>query len=126
MLLGTGLTAIDIVVTLAELNWRGKITAISRSGLLPRPHFRGIAYPDYVAGSNGDAPLKDMVHLVQQHCQKLERMSQNPAIAIDKLRPHTQRCGAAFRSPTNACSSNATPLAGTASAIALQFPSTNA
>jgi uncharacterized NAD(P)/FAD-binding protein YdhS len=32
-----------------------------------------------------------MVQLVQQHCQKLERMSQNPAIAVDKLRPHTQR-----------------------------------
>ncbi len=91
VLLGTGLTAIDVVVTLAELNWRGKITAISRSGLLPRPHFRGIAYPDYAAETNGNVPLKDMVHLVQQHCQKLERMSQNPAIAIDKLRPHTQR-----------------------------------
>ena len=29
--------------------------------------------------------------LVQQHCNQLRQMSQNPAIAIDKLRPHTQR-----------------------------------
>lgn len=91
VVLGTGLTAVDVVVTLAELNWTGRVTAISRSGLLPRPHFRGIEYPDYIAGHNGGLRLDDLVKLVQQQCQRLERMSQNPAIAIDKLRPHTQR-----------------------------------
>ena len=91
VLLGTGLTAVDVIVTLAELKWQGKITAISRSGLLPRPHFRGIAYPDYVSENADSLPLDDLAKLVQQHCQRLERMSQNPAIAIDKLRPHTQR-----------------------------------
>jgi uncharacterized NAD(P)/FAD-binding protein YdhS len=73
------------------LNWQGQITAISRSGLLPRSHFRGIVYTDYVADSDGPLSLKSLASLVQKQCQRLERMSQNPAIAIDKLRPHTQR-----------------------------------
>jgi uncharacterized NAD(P)/FAD-binding protein YdhS len=67
------------------------ITAVSRSGLLPRPHFRGIAYPDFIPENAESMSLDELVHLVQQQCQRLERMSQNPAIAIDKLRPHTQR-----------------------------------
>jgi uncharacterized NAD(P)/FAD-binding protein YdhS len=91
VLLGTGLTAVDVIVTLVELKWQGRITAISRSGLLPRPHFRGIVYPDYVPENAPSLPLHDLAKLVQQQCQRLERMSQNPAIAIDKMRPHTQR-----------------------------------
>ncbi|HEX4416018.1 MAG TPA: FAD/NAD(P)-binding protein, partial [Lacipirellulaceae bacterium] len=91
VLLGTGLTAIDVIVTLAELNWHGRITAISRSGLLPRPHFRGIVYPDFIPENAPTLPLHDLAKIVQQQCQRLERMSQNPAIAIDKMRPYTQR-----------------------------------
>ncbi len=91
VLLGTSLTAVDAIVTLEELQWRGHVTAISRSGLLPRPHFRGIVYPDYIAEQESPIRLENLVKIVQQQCQRLERMSQNPAIAIDKLRPHTQR-----------------------------------
>ncbi len=91
VLLGTGLTAVDVIVTLAELKWQGRITAISRSGLLPRPHFRGIVYPDFIPENAPTLPLQELAKLVQQQCQRLERMSQNPAIAIDKIRPYTQR-----------------------------------
>ncbi|MFG1921332.1 FAD/NAD(P)-binding protein [Cryptosporangium sp. NPDC048952] len=38
VLLGTGLTAVDVVVTLAGRGHLGRITAISRHGLLPRVH----------------------------------------------------------------------------------------
>jgi uncharacterized NAD(P)/FAD-binding protein YdhS len=91
VLLGTGLTAVDVIVTLTELKWQGRITAISRSGLLPRPHFRGIVYLDFVPENAPALPLGELAKLVQKQCQRLERMSQNPAIAIDKMRPHTQR-----------------------------------
>ena len=91
VLLGTGLTAVDVIVSLTALHWQGTITAVSRSGLLPRPHFRGIAYPDYIPADFESLTLGELVHVVQQQCQRLERMSQNPAIAIDKLRPYTQR-----------------------------------
>ncbi|MCA9123434.1 MAG: FAD/NAD(P)-binding protein [Planctomycetaceae bacterium] len=91
VLLGTGLTMVDIVLTLGEIGWNGKIVAVSRSGRLPKSHFRGIAYEDFVPDDAESLGLSGLRELVQRHCERLRQMSQNPAIAIDKLRPHTQR-----------------------------------
>lgn len=91
LLLGTGLTMVDSVVTLAEIGWKGKVVAISRNGMLPRSHFRGIHYPDYIPENVSELNLSQLAELVETHCNKLKQMSQNSAIAIDKLRPHTQQ-----------------------------------
>ncbi len=91
VLLGTGLTMVDVVLTLGELGWNGQIVAVSRNGMLPQPHFRGIAYEDYVPEDAESLGLSGLIQLIEQHCNRLRKMSQNPAIAVDKLRPHTQR-----------------------------------
>lgn len=82
---------VDILLTLTEIRWEGEILAVSRSGMLPRSHFRGIAYEDYLPEDADSMSLVNLRQVVQQHCDRLSQMSQNPAIAIDKLRPHTQR-----------------------------------
>lgn len=38
LLLGAGLTMIDVVLALKEQGWKGRALALSRRGLLPRPH----------------------------------------------------------------------------------------
>ena len=38
LLLGAGLTMIDVVLALEEQGWKGRALALSRRGLLPRPH----------------------------------------------------------------------------------------
>ena len=91
VLLGTGLTMVDVVLTLGELGWEGHIVAVSRNGMLPKSHFRGIAYEDYIPDDAESLGLNVLHQLVERHCQRLKQMSQNPAIAIDKLRPHTQQ-----------------------------------
>ena len=91
VLLGAGLTMVDIVLTLAEIGWDGEIVAVSRHGMLPKSHFRGIAYEDYLPADADSLGLSGLRAIVQQHCDRLKQMSQNSAIAIDKLRPHTQR-----------------------------------
>jgi uncharacterized NAD(P)/FAD-binding protein YdhS len=91
VLLGTGLTMVDIVLTLAEIGWDGEIVAVSRNGMLPKSHFRGIAYEDFLPPDADSLGLSGLRQLVQRHCDRLKQMSQNSAIAIDKLRPHTQR-----------------------------------
>jgi len=91
VLLGTGLTMVDVVLTLGEVGWEGEIVAVSRNGMLPKSHFRGIAYEDYIPPNAESLGLNGLKKLVSQHCDRLKQMSQNSAIAVDKLRPHTQR-----------------------------------
>jgi len=92
VILGTGLTAVDVIITLRALGWIGKIRAISRHGWFPHAHFRGIEYPDFPPPGTDLAGLglKKLVALVQRHCARLQERNANPAIIVDKMRPYTQ------------------------------------
>ncbi len=91
ILIGTGLTMVDVFLTLAEAGWRGTIRAVSRNGLLPLSHFRGIEYPDFPPPEPERLGLAGLVEQVERHCGRLRQLGANPAICVDKLRPHTQR-----------------------------------
>ena len=47
VVLGTGLTTVDVIISLRALGWMGSIHAVSRHGWFPHAHFRGIEYPDF-------------------------------------------------------------------------------
>lgn len=98
VLLGTGLTTIDAIVTLLALDWRGTIHAVSRHGLLPQSHFKGVQHPEFPPAEVDVAELglTRLVALVDEHCRRLREAGENPAIVVDKLRPHTQRVWQAF------------------------------
>lgn len=93
VLLGTGLTAVDAIITLLALEWPGTIHAVSRHGWLPQSHFKGVDYPDFPPAEVDLAQLglKALVQLIEEHCARLRRRNANPAIVVDKMRPHTQR-----------------------------------
>jgi uncharacterized NAD(P)/FAD-binding protein YdhS len=93
VVLGTGLTTVDAIITLRTLGWMGSVHAISRHGWLPHSHFRGIEYPDFPPPGVDLAQLglKELAALVQHHCGILQERNANPAIIVDKMRPHTQR-----------------------------------
>jgi uncharacterized NAD(P)/FAD-binding protein YdhS len=91
VLLGAGLTMVDACLTLQSHGWQGPVTAVSRHGILPLSHFRGIEYPDFPPPNVATLRLAELVELVEEHCARLRRLGANPAIVVDKLRPHTQR-----------------------------------
>lgn len=98
VLLGTGLTTVDAIITLRTLGWHGVVHAVSRNGWLPQSHFRGIEYPDFPPpGVNLVAlGLKELLALIEQYCARLRELGANPAIVVDRLRPHTQRIWQSF------------------------------
>ncbi len=91
ILIGTGLTMVDVFLTLSEAGWRGTIRAVSRNGLLPLSHFRGIEYPDFPPPEPERLGLAGLVGEIESHCRRLRQLGANPTICVDKLRPHTQR-----------------------------------
>ncbi|HEV2080218.1 MAG TPA: FAD/NAD(P)-binding protein [Allosphingosinicella sp.] len=84
LLIGTGLTAIDAALTLDAAGFEGRIAAISRRGMVPRPHDRRLLEtPELLKAPSGG--LADMTQAVRKNA---ERIGWQPA--IDQLRPHTQ------------------------------------
>ncbi|HEY0257160.1 MAG TPA: FAD/NAD(P)-binding protein [Candidatus Methylacidiphilales bacterium] len=91
LLVGTGLTMVDTVLSLQDLKWQGKIFAVSRNGLLPLSHFKGFDYPDFVTANHCAMSLRHIFSIFKQQYREAKARNLNPAILVDKLRPFTQR-----------------------------------
>lgn len=91
ILIGTGLTMIDAFISLIDLGWKGKIFAVSRNGLLPLSHFKGMEYADLIGDNEESLTLAGLFRKfkIRHHVALSEGV--NPAILVDKLRPFTQR-----------------------------------
>lgn len=83
VLIGSGLTAIDVALRLVEAGQRAPIVAISRHGLLPRVHGAPEPVPPLA-----DPPPPD-VRAILRHLRQAHREIGWRA-AIDQLRPHSQ------------------------------------
>jgi uncharacterized NAD(P)/FAD-binding protein YdhS len=90
LILGTGLTMIDTVLSLAAAGHRGRVVALSRRGLVPRPH----AAHQPVAASLDEVPKGKVLRLWRW----LRRRSAKVGFraAVDSLRPHSQLLWQAF------------------------------
>ena len=93
VVLGTGLSAVDALLTLQARNWTGTVQVVSRHARLPEAHFRGIANPEFPPPGVDltSLGLTGLVALMERHCARLRAQGANPAIVVDQLRPHTQR-----------------------------------
>lgn len=83
LLIGTGLTMVDVALSLDAAGFGGRIVAMSRRGLLPRPHV-----PPGPAGDRNEKPTTRASALLR------EIRTRSAAIgwraAVDELRPFTQ------------------------------------
>ena len=91
LLIGTGLTMVDQVMTLLDAGHRGRIEAISRRGLLPLPH----ADAPPVTISPDDLPLgrrvTDLMLWLRNRAAEVEAEGGNWRSVVDGLRPHVQK-----------------------------------
>jgi uncharacterized NAD(P)/FAD-binding protein YdhS len=78
LLLGTGLTMVDVALSLADAGFQGRITAVSRRGLVPRPHEEPPSPP-----LEAEPPAR--LGALMRHVRSLEPWR----AGVDSLRPHS-------------------------------------
>jgi uncharacterized NAD(P)/FAD-binding protein YdhS len=95
VILGSGLTAVDAVMSLQSRGHQGPITLVSRRGLLPQPHLQGHPAPVDLNAlvmelTAGDKPVEAL-----KLFRKLRQIAERTAVdgkpwqsVIDGLRPH--------------------------------------
>lgn len=83
MLIGTGLTMVDVALSLDAAGFRGKIMALSRRGLLPRRHV-----PPGPAGDRNEKPTTRASALLAEVRARADEIGWRAA--VDELRPFTQ------------------------------------
>ena len=83
LVIGTGLTMVDVVLMLEAKGFRGRIFALSRRGLLPRPHAAAAPFAKRAErpGTKASALVRD----VRMRAAEIGWRN-----AVDELRPFTQ------------------------------------
>ncbi|WP_425231200.1 FAD/NAD(P)-binding protein [Sphingomonas sp.] len=83
LLIGTGLTMVDVALSLDAAGFGGRIVAMSRRGLLPRPHV-----PPGPVGDRNEKPTSQASALLRELRQRSRAIGWRAA--VDELRPFTQ------------------------------------
>jgi uncharacterized NAD(P)/FAD-binding protein YdhS len=83
LLIGTGLTAVDVMLSLDARGYRGRVVAVSRRGLLPRAH----APHEPAPVTLNDLPLGNLLALWRWLRKRAAAVGFRAA--IDSLRPHS-------------------------------------
>lgn len=89
LIIGTGLSMVDVVMKLAHSSHTGAITAISTRGLLPAVHKLGYTYPSFADELRPMTRVTDMLRSVRTHIKKAEEQNSDWRAVIDSLRPVT-------------------------------------
>ncbi|RYY24559.1 MAG: FAD-dependent oxidoreductase [Sphingomonadales bacterium] len=83
LIIGTGLTMVDVVLLLDARGYKGRIVALSRRGLLPRDHAPGGAWEKIAERPASTA--SQLLHSVRERGDTIGWRN-----AVDELRPFTQ------------------------------------
>lgn len=102
LVLGSGLTAIDVISLLHARRYEGRITVLSRRGLLPLAHLEPFMLAAPLSADLIDsAPhsLKALVRWTRQIVEAAVRRGEPWQLAIDSLRPHVTRLWQSLSAP---------------------------
>lgn len=92
ILIGTGLTMVDIAISLMQRGYHGNITAISRHAHLPRPHKEGITPIPCALGEHPEQAPRTAVgllHALRQEARQAIRQGHDWRGIVDGIRPVT-------------------------------------
>lgn len=90
LLIGSGLTMVDLTITLFRQGHRGKIYTVSRHGLLPLAHKTIPSIAPFVAIDQVPKTQRALMHLVRQEVESAAACGLDWRAVINCLRPVTQ------------------------------------
>jgi uncharacterized NAD(P)/FAD-binding protein YdhS len=91
LILGTGLSMVDAVIQLANEGHRGKITALSRRGQLPRAHRRNAPMKIDAADVPFGTEVSYLLHWFRQTADWATERGGDWRDVVDGIRPHTSK-----------------------------------
>ena len=94
LVLGAGLSALDVVALLEARGFEGGVTILSRRGLLPRAHLsplRGATPLPREAVDAAPTDLRGLIAWVRATVRAHEARGEPWQLGIDSLRPHVER-----------------------------------
>jgi uncharacterized NAD(P)/FAD-binding protein YdhS len=91
LLIGSGLTAIDVALTIGARNPSARIVMLSRRGRLPQAHHPVTPYAIDLGEITGRRSIVEVSRAVRSHIRRAQRMGSDWRAVVDALRPHTQR-----------------------------------
>ena len=86
LLIGAGLTMVDIALKLAADGHRGPMLAVSRRGLLPKRHEVGGAWPEFLARHNAASP-RTLTRVIRQEAARAMALGIPWQRVFDAARP---------------------------------------
>jgi uncharacterized NAD(P)/FAD-binding protein YdhS len=87
LMVGSGLTMIDMVLSLNQKGHKGKITVISRRGMLPLPHGDALDY-NLSRVPSGDLSVSQLMDWVKDEIAKAEKQGKNWRSVANAVRDH--------------------------------------
>lgn len=90
LIAGSGLTAVDLISTLARRNHAGKIYVTSRNGRLPAWHEVHAPYPDFLKERPFPATARGWLRLLREEIARAAKAGVDWRPVLDSLRPHSQ------------------------------------
>ena len=89
LLLGSGLTSLDLVMALKSRGFRGRVHVVSRRGLMPQRHKRTHPWPQFW---NAQSPrtVRGLLRLIRTQARLASADGSDWRAAVDALRPVTQ------------------------------------
>ena len=90
LIIGTGLTSLDLLLTLDKTKREGKIHLLSRGGLFPQPHQAAKPYPAFLDPQNLPKTARALCRRVAQELRRAAAQGIDWRPVVDAIRPLNQ------------------------------------
>ncbi len=96
LIIGTGLTMVDNVLSLLEKGFKGKIYAVSTKGFFPLSHKKRKPYTDILDELHPPYEISQLYHLFRKHIKYVLLHGITGEAVVDAVRPKTQEIWLSF------------------------------